>query len=200
MTFKLRCIAAVESKGGRPWRHGDNGDNAPDENKGGAPVATATCATTATNGAADSESVAPVAVVAVAPPSGMARCAACAHFHGRPGSEPDGWCNRLSVETWAAPLFECRTYRPADAALVALARRRHGVAKQLEGDPALRYSFDVQDATPSGPAQTDVSVMLGVRTADGSIVAGELRVPVSRWPGITLFSEFWRLAAEARLS
>ena len=126
------------------------------------------------------------------PPPGMARCSACAHFEGRPGDTADGWCARHQVETWAAPLFECRTYRPADAALVAWARRRHAVGKRLEADPALRYAFDVQGATPSGPAQADVSVVLGVRTADGSIVAGELTVPEGRWPGLTPFCEYWR--------
>ncbi len=134
------------------------------------------------------------------PPPGMARCACCAHFEARPGDTPDGWCTRHQVETWAAPLFECRTYRPADPALVALARRRHGVAKQLEADPALRYAFDVAGATPGGPAQTDVSVVLSLRTADGAIVAGALTVPAERWPGLALFTEYWRTAAEARLS
>jgi hypothetical protein len=199
MTFKLQCIQAAESKGGRPWRHGDNGDNAPDENKGSAPVATATCATTATNGAADSESVAPVAVVAVAPPPGIARCSACAHFEARPGETPDGRCTRHKVETWVAPLFDCPTYRPADLALVGLARRRHAVAADLKAHPALRYAFDVVNATPSGPAQADVSVMLGLRTTDNAIVAGELHIPADRWPGVGAFTQYWREAAEARL-
>jgi hypothetical protein len=129
----------------------------------------------------------------------MARCSACAHFRARPGEAPDGWCTRHQVETWSTPLFECLTYRPADPALVALARRRHGVAKQLEADPSLRYAFGVQGATPSGPAQADVSVVLGLRTADGAIVAGELRVPAESWPGLTPFCEHWRESAEARL-
>jgi hypothetical protein len=73
------------------------------------------------------------------------------------------------------------------------------VGRQLEADPTLRYSFDVQGATPSGPAQTDVSVMLGLRVADGSIVTGELTVAADRWPGLALFCEYWRQAAEARL-
>ncbi len=196
MTFKLRCLEAAESKRGRPWRHGDN---VPDENKEGAPAATATCATTATNGPADSEPVAKVAVVAVAPPPGMARCSACAHFEPRAGDPPDGWCSRHAVEAWGEPLFECRTYRPSDAALVALARRRAAVVADLRVHPEARYSFDVQGATPIGPAQADVSVMLGVRTADG-VVAGELRVPAERWPGLALFTEYSRDCAEARLS
>lgn len=134
------------------------------------------------------------------PPPGMARCSACTHFQPRAGETPDGWCSRHKVETWAAPLFECRGYRPADPGLVVMGRRRHAVAKQLEADPTLRHSFDVQGAAPSGPAQTDVSVVLGVRTADGAIVAGELRVPADRWPGLTHFCEHWRESAEARLS
>ena len=94
-------------------------------------------------------------------------------------------------------MFECRGYRPADPALVALARRRHAVAADLKAHPEARYSFDVQGATPSGPAVADVSVMLGVRTADGAIVAGELRVPAARWPGVGAFAEHWRQAGEA---
>ena len=131
------------------------------------------------------------------PPPGMARCSACAHFQPRAGETPDGWCSRHKVETWAAPLFECRGYRPADPALVALARRRHAVAADLKAHPEARYSFDVANASPSGPATADVSVMLGVRTADGAIVAGELRVPAARWPGVGAFAEHWRQAGEA---
>ena len=131
------------------------------------------------------------------PPPGMARCSACTHFQPRAGETPDGWCTRHQVEAWAEPLFECRTYRPADPVLVALARRRHAVAKQLEADPTLRYAFDVQGATPSGPAVADVSVMLGLLAADGAIVAGELRVPAERWPGVGAFAEHWRQAGEA---
>ncbi len=198
MTFKLRCIQTAESKGGRTWRHGDNGDNVPHENKGSAPVATATCATTATNAAADSESVAPVAIVAVAPPPGMARCSACAHFEARPTEAPDGWCTRHKIETWAAPAFTCPTYRPADPALVALAHRRHAAAKQLEADPALRYAFDVAGATPSGPASGPVSVVLALRDSTGRICAGELRIPPDRWPGVGAFSKYWRTAAEGK--
>lgn len=134
------------------------------------------------------------------PPPGMAGCACCAHFQPRPSEAPDGWCTRHQVEAWAAPLFECRTYRPAAPALVALARRRHAVAKQLEADPSLRYAYDVQGATPSGPAVADVSVMLGLLAADGAIVAGELRVPAERWPGLTPFCKHWRESAEARPS
>ena len=94
-------------------------------------------------------------------------------------------------------MFECRGYRPADPALVALARRRHAVAKQLEADPSLRYAYDVQDATPSGPASGPVSVVLALRDSTGAIVAGELRVAAERWPGLALFTEYWRQAGEA---
>ena len=134
------------------------------------------------------------------PPPGMARCSACTHFQPRAGETPDGWCTRHQVEAWAEPLFECRTYRPADPVLVALARRRHAVAKQLEADPTLRYAFDVQGATPSGPASGSVSVVLALRDSTGAIVAGELRVPAERWPGLTPFCKHWRESAEARPS
>ena len=170
----------------------------------------ATPATSATQDPVAPPRVARVATVAggtsetefsqAAPPPGMARCSACAHFQPRPSEARDGWCTRHQVETWAEPLFECRTYRPAAPALVALARRRHAVAKQLEADPSLRYAYDVQDATPSGPASGPVSVVLALRDSTGAIVAGELRVPADRWPGLTPFCEYWREAAEARLS
>ena len=170
----------------------------------------ATPATSATQDPVAPPRVARVATVAggtsetefsqAAPPPGMAGCACCAHFQPRPSEAPDGWCTRHQVEAWAAPLFECRGYRPADPALVALARRRHAVAADLKAHPEARYSFDVANASPSGPATADVSVMLSLRTADGAVVAGELRVPAERWPGLALFTEYWRQAAEARLS
>ena len=130
------------------------------------------------------------------PPPGMARCACCTHFEARPGEAPDGWCTRHKVETWAAPLFECRAYRPADQALVALARRRHAVAADLKAHPKARYSFDVANASPSGPASGPVSVVLALRDSTGAIVAGELRVPAARWPGVGAFAEHWRQAGE----
>ena len=73
------------------------------------------------------------------------------------------------------------------------------MAADLKAHPETRYAFDAVNATPSGPAQADVSVMLGVRTADGSIVAGELRVPAERWPGVGAFTQYWRMAAEGGL-
>ncbi len=39
--------------------------------------------------------------------------------------------------------------------------------------------------------------MLGLRTASGSIVTGEARIPANRWPGPALFAEHLRMAAEA---
>ena len=122
----------------------------------------------------------------------MARCSACAHFLARPGDTPDGWCSRHAVEAWGEPLFECRTSRPSDAALVALARRRAAVAADLRVHPEARYSFDVQGASPIGPARGPVSVVLAVRDSTGAIVTGELRVPAERWPGLALFIEYWR--------
>ena len=74
------------------------------------------------------------------------------------------------------------------------------VVARLEPDPALRYSFDVQGATATAPADGTVSVLLGLRVADGSIVTAELRIPGNRWPGIALFNEHLRLAAEAKPS
>ena len=121
-------------------------------------------------------------------------CVNCRHFTSKDG--PVGQCRRYGTEAFATPVFDCRGYWPADSALVDLARRRHKVADQLRADPALRYSFDVQGATPAGPASGPVSVMLGVRMADGSIVAAELHIPGDRWPGLAAFAEHWRKAAE----
>jgi len=87
----------------------------------------------------------------------MARCSGCCHFGTRTGATPEGWCRRLSVETWPAPLFQCDAYRPADAALGALARRRAAVVKQLQADPALEVAARcrverVQNPTPAEKA------------------------------------------------
>ena len=133
-------------------------------------------------------------------PVGMARCSACAHFQTRPGETPDGWCTRHEVETWAAPLFQCGAYRPADAALVALARRRAAVVKQLQAEPALRYAFAVQGASPIVPASGPVSVVLALRDSTGAIVTGEVVVPADRWPGVAVFTAYWRDAAERKPS
>jgi hypothetical protein len=126
-------------------------------------------------------------------------CGSCAHFRAKAERTPD-WCVKHRTETWGAYADGgAADWTPAAPAARALERRRAVIVARLEADPALRYSFDVQGATPSGPAQSDVSVMLGVRTADGAIVAGELRVPADRWPGVGAFSKYWRESAEARL-
>ena len=124
-------------------------------------------------------------------------CATCTHFRAKAEQSPDGWCAKYRTETWGAYADGCADgWKPADQALVAVAHRRHAVSKQLEADPALRYAFDVAGATPGGPAQTDVSVVLSLRTADGAIVAGELRVPADRWPGVGAFAAYWQQAGE----
>lgn len=121
-------------------------------------------------------------------------CVNCRHFTAKDG--PVGECRRYGTEAFAAPVFDCPGYWPADPALVDLARRQHKVADQLRADPVLRYAFDVHGASPSGPASEAVSVVLGLRDQGGAIVTGELRVPADRWPGIAVFTHFWRKAAE----
>ena len=94
------------------------------------------------------------------------------------------------------------------ALLVALRRpqehdlepRRQVVSDQLRAEPALRYAFDVRGASPASPAPGPVSVMLGLRDADGQIVTGELRIPTEKWPGLAVFTAYWREAAETRPS
>ena len=118
------------------------------------------------------------------PPPGMARCSACRSFQARTATEiggANGWCNRFHVETWSEPLFICAGYVPADALTVALHRRGVEVVQRLKAKPALRYSWDVENATPAGPASSDVSVMLGIRQGDGTILTGALRIPGDRW-------------------
>ncbi|MDA8347778.1 MAG: hypothetical protein M0038_03045 [Pseudomonadota bacterium] len=128
-------------------------------------------------------------------------CASCTHYTAEPGKTPDGWCRKHRTETWGAYAGGCAAdWTPADPATRTLERRRAAVVAQLEADPALRYSFDVQGATPTAPADGPVSVLLGLRMGDGSIVTGELRIPGNRWPGIVLFSEHLRLAADGRPS
>lgn len=85
-------------------------------------------------------------------------------------------------------------------AIADLERRRLKVIDELCADPALRYAWDVQDATPAGPAMGQVSVLLGLRDATGAITTGELRVPAEKWPGIALFADHWWQAAEGRPS
>ena len=91
----------------------------------------------------------------------------------------------------------CATdWTQAGSAARELERRRAAVIARLKADPALRYSFDVRGATPGPGAHEPVSVMLGLRDSAGTIVTGELRVPGDRWPGLALFTEYWRQAAE----
>ena len=124
-------------------------------------------------------------------------CGSCAHYRAKAGQTPDGWCARHKVETWGAYADGCADdWQPANADVRALERRRADVVARLKADPALRYSFDVANASPAAPADGPVSVMLGLRTATGAIVTAELRIPADRWPGIALFTEHWRIAAE----
>ncbi len=78
--------------------------------------------------------------------------------------------------------------------------RRQVVSDQLRADPALRYAFDVRGASPARTAPGPVSVMLGLRDAAGRIVTGELSIPAEKWPGLTVFTAYWREAAERRSS
>jgi hypothetical protein len=128
-------------------------------------------------------------------------CATCAHYRAKSGQAPDGWCTKYRTETWGAYANGCANdWQPAEPDARTLERRRAAVIARLEADPALRYGFDVRGATPNAPADGPVSVMLGLRTTDGAIVTGELRLPADRWPGMALFTAYWRQAAEARPS
>ena len=199
MAFRLRCLDGAQNTF--------------------AGAATATTATIATNQPEPrrrtpqtGESVAVVAKVAVAPsgkrkmqadtpPLPPKACATCAHYTAAPGKTPDGWCRKHRAETWGAYAGGCASdWTAADPAARTLEHRRAAVVARLEADPALRYSFDVQGATPTAPADGTVSMLLGLRMADGSIVTGELHIPADRWPGIALFNEHLRLAAEAKPS
>jgi hypothetical protein len=81
-----------------------------------------------------------------------------------------------------------------------LERRRQVVADQLRADPALKYAFDVRGASPARPAPGPVCVMVGLRDADGRIVTGELHISAEKWPGLAVFTAYWREAAERRSS
>ena len=132
-----------------------------------------------------------------APP--LATCAACAYYTATPDKTPDGWCRKHRTETWGAYGGGCASdWIPADPASRTLERRRAAVVARLEADPALRYSFDVQGATPAGPA--DGPVLLGLRDSSGVIVIGELCIPADRWLGLAAFAEHWRKAAEGQPS
>lgn len=124
-------------------------------------------------------------------------CATCAHYRAKPGQTPDGWCARHKVETWGAYSDGCADdWTPATENARVLERRRAEVIARLKADTKMRYSFEVQGASPAGPAQTDVLVLLGLRDSTGRIVTGELRVPANRWQGLALFAEYWRQATE----
>jgi len=136
-----------------------------------------------------------------APPVPPKACATCAHYTPTPGKAPDGWCRKHRTEAWGAYTVGCAAdWAPAHQATRTLERRRAAVVARLEADPALRYSFDVQGATPTTPADDPVSVLLGLRMAGGGIVTGELHIPADRWPGVALFNEHLRLAAEGNPS
>jgi hypothetical protein len=125
-------------------------------------------------------------------------CATCAHYAATPGKAADGWCRKHRTETWGAYTGGCAAdWTPADPATRARERRRAALVARLEADPALRYSFDVANATPTAPAGGPVSVLLGLRMADGNIVTGELTVPAERWD-MAAFIAYW--AAQGRPS
>lgn len=71
---------------------------------------------------------------------------------------------------------------------------------KLEADTALPYAFHVSDAqlTHGAPGAAPVSVVIGMRTADGQVITGELQVPADRWPGLAIFTAHWEQAAERR--
>lgn len=108
-------------------------------------------------------------------------CGACANFRTNPGTIY-GYCSRYKVETWGQYGGGCLNgFIPADNAAREIERRRAAVANRLRADRTLRYSFDVQGATPRGPASGPVSVMLGMRDQVFGIVTAELQVPAERW-------------------
>lgn len=117
------------------------------------------------------------------------RCHDCRHFEPRPGEQPDGWCVKFVMETWATVLFACGGYAQSEAAR-QLEARRQKVTGLLHADPALKYSFDVQGASPIGQPAGAVSVMLGMRDSSGTIVTGELAVPPEKWD-MAAFIAYW---------
>lgn len=185
MTFRLKCL----------------GEPAFRES---AVAATATPATSATDGRAEvpatRRDVAAVAEVAVAPRAVSTACDACASFGVKDGSGP-GWCGKYRVETFGRYADGCRDgFTPADPMARKMERRRAEVAARLEADPALRYAFDVVNASPTAPAARDVSVMLALRDSTGRIITGELRIPAPRWQGIAVFAAHWRKAEAGKPS
>lgn len=124
-------------------------------------------------------------------------CATCAHFRVAPGAAQDGWCRKCRVDAWGQYADGCADgWIPLDPAARRIERECVGIVARLKADPTMRYAFDVANAPPRGPASTDVRVLLGLRDATGRIITGELRVPADRWPGIAIFAEYWRIAAE----
>lgn len=124
-------------------------------------------------------------------------CASCLHFRAKPGQTPDGWCARHKVETWGTHAGGCADdWTPVDTAARELERRRQRVIARLQADPALRYSFDVANASLTASASGPVSVLLGLRTATGDIVTGEAHIPAALWPGVAMFNERLRQSAE----
>lgn len=127
-------------------------------------------------------------------------CATCANFRAK-DADGRGWCDKYRVETFGRYADGCRQgFTPADTIAREMERRRAEVAARLEADPALRYAFDVVNASPTGPAARDVSVMLAMRDAVGRIVTRELHIPADRWPGMAMFVAYWRDAGERRPS
>lgn len=74
--------------------------------------------------------------------------------------------------------------------LEALEGRRAKVAGMLRDNPALRYAYDVQNASPRGAASGPVSVMLALRDSSGTVVTGELTVPADKWD-MAAFIRYW---------
>jgi hypothetical protein len=137
----------------------------------------------------------PITPATVTTPTGA--CATCLHFRAKPGQTPDGWCVKHRTETWGAYADGCAAdWQPAAPAARELERRRQRVIARLQADPALRYSFDVANASLTAPASGPVSVLLGLRTATGGIVTGEAHIPAALWPGVAMFNERLRQSAE----
>jgi len=107
-------------------------------------------------------------------------CSGCRYFRSRPGSQPDGACDRFGVETWSAVPFTCDGFEAQDAAVRALEARRSRVEGELRAHPELRIAFEAVDAPLSAGPAKPVSVMIAVRHGE-QIVSCEMRVPRERW-------------------
>jgi hypothetical protein len=131
---------------------------------------------------------------------GLGTYAACRHFQAAAGNAPDSQCAQYDVPTSGAYANGCRDgWTPADPAIRALEARRRKVADLLGGDPALKYSCDVEGASPIGPARAPVSVVLGLRDSLGTIIVGEFSVPADRWD-MAAFICYWDEQAGKRAS